>query len=604
MKPLSCITLSILLSINAFSQIQINRSYLNMTRPSGGPIAQNDILEMRIVLSVPNGTSVSSLVYTDVIPSSLTYVAGTLRVATNEDAVVGGIPNTGSYSDAAGDDQGQVIAKTVTVYMGTGATSSAGGSITGGTTTPLFYNSATILMVTYQVKVAVASGSQITTAGSFSYVKGGTPTTTAVAATTSYVYQSLTCSSLGPTNYLTAESNGTFGSGSTHNRGTSSTKVTGYTFVSLTSGNPVDGDYSITNNTSATAYTGASPASSDKVFSVWDIFGDHTGSGSSTSGNAPVANGTSGGYLLAVNGTFAPSSIFSTSVTGLTASSIYTMSFWVRNMCPTCGCDPSTGTAVGTPGVKPDISVSVNGFNYYNSGDLTYSNSWVQKTFTFQNGGSSSVTFDIKNNAPGGGGNDFAIDDIAVNQCLILLPVGLQSFTGRLTSQGVMLNWQTEYAATTAYFDVERSADGTHFYSLDQVAADANTSRYDYTDASASADAAEFFYRLRVLDHDGVYSYSNVLRIKTGATTGTLTTRLAPNPARENSTLYIWSDAPGTAQVSLFNLAGALVYSREAILTGGSNAVDIRLPNHLPTGIYLVKTVMGPQSVVTRLAVE
>ncbi|HXB06742.1 MAG TPA: T9SS type A sorting domain-containing protein, partial [Puia sp.] len=164
--------------------------------------------------------------------------------------------------------------------------------------------------------------------------------------------------------------------------------------------------------------------------------------------------------------------------------------------------------------------------------------------------------------------------------------------------------WQTEAAATTQYFDVERSVDGTHFYSIGQVAASADTSRYDFTDQLLSSDGSAFFYRLRIYDQDGGNNYSNIIRVNTGNTTATLTTRLAPNPAHGNSTLYVWSGEAGTAQVSLWTSAGALVYSRETALTGGNNAVDIRLPDHLPTGIYLVKTVMGAQSATSRLVVE
>jgi hypothetical protein len=604
MKPLFCFILSILLSLSTFAQIQINRSYYNVSRPNGGPVVQNDVLELRAVISVPNGTTISSLSYTDNIPNSTAYVAGSLKVVTNEGAIVGAIPNTGAYTDAAGDDRGEIVANAITVYMGTGATSAAGGTIVGGSTTPVFYNVATILMVTYRVTVTAAAGNTINTTGQFHYIKGGTAFNTNVAVTGMFIYSPYSCVTTGPTNYVTDENGGTFGSGTTQNRAVASANVTGYTFVNLNSGQPSDGNYSIVNNTSATDYSGASPAASDKVFTVWDIFGDHSGTGNSAAGNAPTASGSSGGYLLAVNGTYAPSTIFHTVVSGLLTNTIYTMSVWVRNNCPKCGCNPATGTAVGTPGVLPDISMNVNGFTFYNSGDLSYTGTWIQKNFTFTTAASGTVTFDIKNNAPGGGGNDFAIDDISVNQCLVVLPIGLESFTGHLTPQGVVLNWQTEAAATTQYFDVERSVDGTHFYSIGQVAASADTSRYDFTDQLLSSDGSAFFYRLRIYDQDGGNNYSNIIRVNTGNTTATLTTRLAPNPAHGNSTLYVWSGEAGTAQVSLWTSAGALVYSRETALTGGNNAVDIRLPDHLPTGIYLVKTVMGAQSATSRLVVE
>jgi hypothetical protein len=594
--------LVLLSGITAFSQIQINGSYYNVSRPSGGPVVKGDVLELHSVIAVPSGTTISNLSYTDVIPTNTTYVAGTLRVATNENTVPGTVSNTGAYSDAADGDRGQVIGTAITVYMGTGATSSAGGSVVGGSTTPVFSNVATIMMVTYQVTVTGNTNLTINTGGTFHYTQGATAKNTNVTSASLFIYKPYTCMNLGSTNSVTDESAGTFGSGVAQNRSTSSSNVTGYTFVNLNSSGPGDGKYSIANNTSSTDYSGASPATSDKVWSVWDIVGDHSGTNNST-GNPATGSG-SGGYLLVVNGTYAPSTIFHTVVSGLTLNTTYTMSFWVRNLCPSCGNDPATGSSSGTPGVKPNIAINLNNHNFYSSGDIAYSGNWVQKAFTFNSETSSTATFDVINNAPGGGGNDFVMDDLAVNQCLVILPVGLSSFTGRLTSEGVTLNWQTEAAATTAYFDIERSSDGTRFYSIGQVAASTDTSRYTYTDQLLTPDAPAFFYRLRILDHDGGTGYSSIVRINTGNTAGNLMIRLAPNPTRGGSTLNVWSDEPGTAQISLWTSTGALVYSRQAALSGGANAVDIRLPSHLPTGIYIVKTIMGSQSAVTRLAVE
>jgi len=603
MKLVISFTLILLTGIHAFSQIQINGSYYNVSRPSGGPVVKGDILELHSVIAVPSGTTISNLSYTDVIPANSSYVAGTLRVATNENAVLGTVSNTGAYTDAADADKGQVVGTAITVYMGTGATNSAGGSVVGGSTTPVFANVATIMMVTYQVNVTGNTNYTIVTGGTFHYTQGATAKNTNLTGASLFIYTPYSCLNLGSTNSVTDETGGTFGSGTVQNRSTSSSNVTGYGFVNLNASGPGDGKYSIANNTSATDYSGASPATSDKVWSVWDIVGDHSGTNNST-GNAATPGGSSGGYVLVVNGTYTPSTIFHTVVSGLTTNTIYTMSFWVRNLCPTCGNDPATGSSSGTPGVKPNIAINVNLHNFYSSGDIAYSGAWVKKSFTFNSETATSATFDVINNAPGGGGNDFVIDDLAVNQCLVVLPVGLASFTGRLTAEGITLNWQTEAAATTAYFDIERSLDGTHFYSIGQVAASTDTSIYTYTDQLLTPDAPAFFYRLRILDRDGGTGFSSIVRINTGNTTGNLMVRLAPNPTRNSSTLNVWSDEAGTAQISLWTSTGALVYSRQAALSGGANAVDIRLPDHLPTGIYIVKTIMGSQSATTRLVVE
>ncbi|HEY4337992.1 MAG TPA: T9SS type A sorting domain-containing protein [Puia sp.] len=602
MKSLVLLSLGMSLFLGAFSQVSVNASYLNITRPSGGPVVVGDVLEIHCVIAVNSGTTIKNLAFTAPIPTGTTYVAGSLATNTNENVVVAGVTNTGNYTDGSGDDRGLSSGTTVVIYLGDGAIATAGGTITGGTTQPRFYTVTTILMACYKIKVTGSAGSTISTAGNFHYVaSSGSAVATNIPAITMMITSASSCSATSSTNYLTTESNGTFGSGNTQNRSSSSASVSGYTFATLGANNPSDGQYSIANNTSPTLYTGTTPASGDKVFGVWDVSGDHTGSSTGT-GNAPTASGSTGGYLLAVNGTYVPAIVFHTVITGLVASNSYTVSFWVRNICPTCGCDPSTGNNNATPGVLPNLAISLNGNNYFTSGDIAYNGAWVQKSYTFVNLSSTSATIDVTNNAPGGGGNDWVMDDIKVTQCLALLPVSLESFTGRPVSSGVLLQWQTSFAADVQQFEVERSTDGTHFAAIGQVSANPDSAAYSFTDALLPP-GGSFIYRLRILDINGSPEYSNVIRVNTGGSTGNLTTQLAPNPTHNSSTLSIQGPDAGKAQVALWNSGGALIWSQPAILTGGGNITDIRLPE-LARGIYLVKTTMSNSSTVVRLVVE
>src|ERR1700722_14680560 len=142
-------TLLTLFSPGSFAQVQTAGSYLDISQPAGGAIQNGDILEIRGIISVPSGTTVTGLTYKSTVPVNTTYQAGTLRAETNEGVIVGGIANTGAYTDAVGDDQGQIAASVGTIHMGTGATAAGGGSLVGGTTTPLFYNAQSILMAAY-----------------------------------------------------------------------------------------------------------------------------------------------------------------------------------------------------------------------------------------------------------------------------------------------------------------------------------------------------------------------------------------------------------------------------------------------------------------------
>ena len=132
--------------------------------------------------------------------------------------------------------------------------------------------------------------------------------------------------------------------------------------------------------------------------------------------------------MLVVNAAYRIDSAFNHTISGLCPNTYYEISCWMRNICSKCGCDSNgvgaTGggyipTAAGdSSGVRPNIAIALDGVRYYTSGDLTYNGQWVKKGFTFLTGpAQTSFTMRYYNNAPGGGGNDWALDDISVVTC-------------------------------------------------------------------------------------------------------------------------------------------------------------------------------------------
>lgn len=595
----------ILFCSDGFSQVQTGGTYLDISQPAGGAISTGDILEIRGVISIPSGTTVTGLTYTSTVPGSTVYQAGSLKAITNEGLVIGAIPNTGNYTDAAGDDRGQIVGSAVTIYMGNGATSAAGGTMVGGTTTPVFYNAQSIIMAAFRVKVTGTSGAAFLVGGTFTYSIGGVPTTATLTTLVVGVYLNAGCGGIGPTNYLTAETNGTFGSGTTQNRAAASPNVSGFAFVNLNANQPSDGNYSIVKNNSPTQYTGATPAGADRVFTVWDVIGDHTGT-MTGAGNPPAANGVNAGYMLAVNGSYAPASVFSTTVSGLTINTEYTVSFWIYNLCSKCGADPTTNASSGTPGVKPNLAFAINSHDFYNTGEIAYTGQWVQYSFTFNSGAGTSYPINIRNNAPGGGGNDYAIDDLTLSTCLIVLPLTLDKFEGSQEPGGVALNWQTSQEENVSYFDVQRS-DGTGGYiSLGHVAANSTAAgnSYHFTDNSPLP-LNQADYRLAIVDRDGKVSYSPIVIVDVkDAGMSSKIINVAPNPAMNNATLFVMADAPGTVQISLLNLAGSRVYSQTHSVSKGQNALPIQSIDRLAKGMYIVRMVSGNQTATTKLLVE
>ncbi|MFT3773062.1 MAG: DUF11 domain-containing protein [Minicystis sp.] len=107
------------------------------TDVNGGSLVAGDTLQYTInVVNTGNDTSINT-VLTDALPMGVTYVPGSLSIASG--------PNSGAKSDMTGDDQGDYNAatRTVTVRLGVGANATNGGTLAINATTS----------VTFQVKV-------------------------------------------------------------------------------------------------------------------------------------------------------------------------------------------------------------------------------------------------------------------------------------------------------------------------------------------------------------------------------------------------------------------------------------------------------------------
>ena len=102
------------------------------------------------------------------------------------------------------------------------------------------------------------------------------------------------------------------------------------------------------------------------------------------------------------------------------------------------------------------------------------------------------------------------------------LPVTLVNFTGTKRSTHVDLKWQTETESNSNRFEIERRIDNeTQYVNIGSVAAAGNsvqTIQYTYTDENVLNKGRKFYYRLKMVDEDGKFAYSNIVTISSAAT--------------------------------------------------------------------------------------
>lgn len=431
-------------------------SYVNISkRTTGGVVEPGDTLEIRMAIYYSGGTDLYRPRYLDNVPTNTQMVTGAegfMGLITNE-----GVP-VQTFTLAGGDDAGTYVASpgvneyNVRMNIGFGTTTK-GGIPTANTTTDLGgtntarmrrtdypRGSGNLLFATaFRVVVTGAPGDVITLGtGSFIYRTGSTGGTEFTLNTTPYQIlistpQSLCTNATGVNN--ASEFGGTFGSGNNLNRPSDlQSPIDGYTLSPQSVNQEVnDGRYAIVKNTSAKNGTNPNaamqpncdPAPPDpndacdmRMFGgYWDIIGDHTGTNDNI-GNPPPAAGQPGGYMLVVNSDNVPSTVYRQSLNNLCPNTYYEFSAWFKNICQVCGAD-TTGAQNQTPGVNPNLTFVLDGVDRYSTGAIEYANGWVKKGFVFKTEiGQTSLNFAIRTNSQGGGGNDWAMDDISIVTCL------------------------------------------------------------------------------------------------------------------------------------------------------------------------------------------
>lgn len=113
------------------------------------------------------------------------------------------------------------------------------------------------------------------------------------------------------------------------------------------------------------------------------------------------------------------------------------------------------------------------------------------------------------------------------------LPVNLVAFNAALVNKNVALTWTTAQEKNASHFAVQRSADGVEFTDAGIIFTDGNSETnksYNFKDPMITNGKGVLYYRLKVVDLDGSYEYSQIRLIKLGDTKGKLELQAFPNP--------------------------------------------------------------------------
>jgi hypothetical protein len=161
----------------------------------------------------------------------------------------------------------------------------------------------------------------------------------------------------------------------------------------------------------------------------------------------------------------------------------------------------------------------------------------------------------------------------------ISLPVKISKFEGSAAKCAAVLNWATASETGFSRFDVEYSNDGDKFMTVGEVESkkQATGSSYSYTYAQPSGKG---YYRLKAIDLNGLYSYSEIVKIQTNCGAVAADIIIAPNPTSGN--VSIRGIAAGT-EIRIMDMLGKVVANE---ISNGA-AITVNLGNYA-NGLYNV----------------
>lgn len=163
---------------------------------------------------------------------------------------------------------------------------------------------------------------------------------------------------------------------------------------------------------------------------------------------------------------------------------------------------------------------------------------------------------------------------------LVSLPVELLSFTGSKQNEGNYLNWNTASEVNNSHFDIQVSDDGVVWRTIGSVQGNGTSmdeNNYGFLDQNSNGTVV--YYRLKQIDFDGSFAYSNVITLKDEK--GTFEVNVANNGSNP---MVTFGEIASPLNVKLYAASGQLVLNESLI--GGQ---ELMLSNHsVSNGVYML----------------
>ncbi len=185
----------------------------------------------------------------------------------------------------------------------------------------------------------------------------------------------------------------------------------------------------------------------------------------------------------------------------------------------------------------------------------------------------------------------------------VTLPVTWLSFDGVHINQSNQLTWSTASEKNNKVFVVERSLDDENFEAIGIVNGVGNSnvvSKYQYTD-NQLPDVTALYYRLKQIDVDGKFSYSQVVKIGIDDFDMEMGFTVGPNPFTQNIRISYQLKQPETVYYVLMNSKGLKIKQGYETANQNEGEFVIGVDNSCADGLYFLQIKYNNRNIIHKI---
>jgi len=187
--------------------------------------------------------------------------------------------------------------------------------------------------------------------------------------------------------------------------------------------------------------------------------------------------------------------------------------------------------------------------------------------------------------------NEFNLDFFFDN----VLPVELLSFKGSAIGNDVNLEWKTATETNNHGFEVQKRISYSNFTTIGFVkGAGTKTSPTNYSFTDKNDVSGEYFYRLKQIDYDGSYEYSNEIEVEINYPNKFDLVQNYPNPFNPSTKISWQSPVSGWQTLKIYDVLGNEVATLvDEYKPAGKYEVEFFLNGGLASSVYYYRLQVG-----------